>query len=153
MAIPLQYFHYPFLGNRFLTQDLYQSYSRFHCTTAHIKSLNHTLILPRPSSDYWLPVAISYRPLNFRTHSLGWTELVQTTTDPRYIGSGRKIQKTRPQYCCDVIGHAQAARTQRKHCTSIVGRVLWALLCNDFTCHTTYHFQLHLATRDLLFTV
>jgi hypothetical protein len=36
---------------RILTQELHQSHSRYHCTTAHTKSLNHTFSLHRPTSN------------------------------------------------------------------------------------------------------
>jgi hypothetical protein len=53
MAKPRQYFHYPFPVNGFYTGTLKVSitHSQYHCTTAHIKSSNHTLSLHRLTSN------------------------------------------------------------------------------------------------------
>jgi hypothetical protein len=43
--------------------------------------------------------------------------------DPRHTGSARPYRNTASVLLCDVIEHVQAARSQRKHCSNIVGRV------------------------------
>jgi hypothetical protein len=83
---------------------------------------------------HWIPFSslLRLRGLQWRYstpsphRSDSWSKLA----DPRYIGSARTTQKTRPPVLlCDVIKHSQAARTQRKHCCCIVWchRLRWSV--------------------------
>jgi hypothetical protein len=47
-------------------------------------------------------------------------------------------EKTAPVLLCDIIEHAQAAWTQRKHCSNIVGRVC-CRHCLAMDLHVTIH--------------
>jgi hypothetical protein len=167
MATPLQCPHYPFPGNGFLTQDLYQSHSRYHCTRAHIKSSNHMLRLP---------VAISYRQLNCWTHALDWiilsyngswlyklcTDHTENTAPLLFHGADhaentvsstvawcrlhrKHITWLLPQLC-DITVAVQAMWTQRKHCCCIVGSVCCGH-CLAMDLHVTVYSQIPLSGK------
>jgi hypothetical protein len=71
---------------------------------------------------------------SWRLSSFKLISLYRCGTDRRH--SKRMSRDRYALLWCDVISHAQAAQTQRKHCFSIVGRVcVMVLPSNGFTRH------------------
>jgi hypothetical protein len=72
-------------------------------------------------SFYWFPYieAARTRVTENTCHVIATPCCVTT---PRMRKLRGYIENTVPVLLCDVIEHAQAARTQRKHCSSVVGR-------------------------------
>jgi hypothetical protein len=111
---------------RMLTEELQQSHSRYHCTTAHIKSSNHTLSRHRLTSNS------SSTNFQWLYPTENWTELFLQTVAARITHHRKHSSPTVVEACYHAIAQQSRRGPHRKH-LSFLSRIIIAA-CLQLRC-------------------